>query len=136
MTSRCSPRIPRTTGASTSTFSPEHGRHDPVHRLGRDLLPVIRAVRHPDAGVEQPEVVVDLGDRPDRRAGISASRPLFDGDRGREPLDGIDVRFVHLAEELAGVRRKALDVATLALGVDRVKGERGLPRTGKPSKYH
>ncbi len=47
---------------------------------------------------------------------------------GRQPLDEVDVGLVHLAQELAGVRGEGLDVAPLALGVDRVEGERGLAR--------
>ena len=40
---------------------------------------------------------------------------------GRQALDEVDVGLVHLAEELAGVRRQRLDVAALALGEDRVE---------------
>src|SRR5262249_42957901 len=39
----------------------------------------------------------------------------------------VDIRLLHLAEELAGVRRQRFDVAALPLGVDRVEGERRLP---------
>ena len=37
-------------------------------------------------------------------------------------------------EELAGVGRERLDVATLALGVDRVEGQRRLARTRQPGE--
>ena len=37
-------------------------------------------------------------------------------------------------EELAGVGRQRLDVAALALGVDRVERERRLPRAGEPGE--
>ena len=40
-----------------------------------------RAVRHPDPRVEQPEVVVDLRDRADRRARIAGGGLLVDRDR-------------------------------------------------------
>ena len=43
----------------------------------------------------------------------------------------VHVGLVHLAEELAGVRREALDVAALALRVDRVEGQRGLAAPGE-----
>jgi hypothetical protein len=39
----------------------------------------------------------------------------------------VDVGLLHHLEELARVGREGLDVAALALGVDRVEGERGLP---------
>ena len=90
--------------------------------------PQLRAVRRAGARVEQAQVVVDLGDRADRRARIVAGRFLLDRDRGRQPLDGIDVGLLHEAEELPRVRRQRLDVAALALGVDRVEGERRFPR--------
>jgi hypothetical protein len=40
----------------------EHGVHDLSCTLPADGTPVVRAVRHPDAGPEQPQVVIDLGD--------------------------------------------------------------------------
>ena len=53
---------------------------------------------------------------------------------GRQALDEVDVGLVHLAEELAGVRRQRLDVAPLALGEDRVERQRGLARAGQPGE--
>ena len=47
---------------------------------------------------------------------------------GREPLDRVDVRLLHQAEELPRIGRERLDVAALPFGVDRVEGERRLPR--------
>ncbi len=76
-----------------------------------------------DAGVEEPQVVVDLGDRPHRRARVARGRLLVDGDGRREALDEVDVGLVHLAQELAGIRRQRLDVAALALGVNGVEGQ-------------
>jgi len=70
---------------------------------------------HP--GEEQPEIVVDLRDRPHGGAGVLAGGLLLDGDRGRQPLDEVHVRLVHLLQELAGVGREGLDVAPLPLGV-------------------
>ncbi len=92
------------------------------------------AMGMPDAGVEQPQVVVDLGDGPDRRAGVARGGLLVDGDGRREPFDEVDVGLVHLAQELAGVRREGLDVAALALGVDGVEGQRRLARPRQPGE--
>ena len=105
--------------------------HDLLRRLARDRLTADRAVRTTRAGVQQAEVVVDLGDGADRRAWIAAGRLLVDRDRRGEPLDEVDVGLVHLAEELAGIGRQGLHVASLALGKDGVEGERGLPRSGQ-----
>src|SRR3712207_8811357 len=60
----------------------------------------------------------------------------LDGDGRREPRDGVHVRLLHHLQELPGVGREALDVAALALGVDRVEGERGLARAGQRSEEH
>ena len=109
----------------------EHPVDDLLRGLAGDQPAAVRAVRHADAGVQQPQVVVDLGDRADGRARVARRRLLVDRDRGRQALDEVDVGLVHLAEELAGVRRQRLDVAALALGVDRVERERRLARPGQ-----
>ena len=97
--------------------------------LRADLFAALVAVRHADARVQQPQVVVDLGDRADRRARVARGGLLVDRDRRRQPFDVVDVRLLHLPQELASVRRERLDVAPLALGVDGVERERGLART-------
>ena len=106
----------------------EHLVDDLAHRLALDLAAALGAVRMADAGEQQPHVVVDLGDRADRRARVARRALLVDRDGRRQPVDLVDVRLLHLAQELAGVRRQALDVPPLALGVDRVEGEAGLAR--------
>ena len=100
---------------------------DLLRGLAGDGTTTDRAVRSTGAGVEEAEVVVDLGDRADRRTWIAVGRLLVDRHRGRQALDEVDVGLVHLTEELPGVRRQALDVAALALGEDRVEGQGGLP---------
>ncbi len=50
---------------------------------------------------------------------------------GRQAVDLVDVRLLHLAQELPRVRRQALDVAPLALGVDGVEREAGLAAAGQ-----
>jgi hypothetical protein len=92
-------------------------------------------VLHPDAGVQQAQVVVDLGDRADGGPGVAAGRLLVDRDRRRQALDHIDVGLVHLPEELAGIRRQRLDVAALTLGVDGVEGEARLARPGEAGEH-
>src|SRR5439155_13663562 len=49
--------------------------------------------------------------------------------------DVVDVRLFHLAEELAGISRQRFDITPLALGVDRVKGKRALPRPGQAGDH-
>ena len=92
---------------------------------------MVRAARDAGARVQQAQVVVDLGDRADRRAGIVRGRFLLDRDRRRQAVDVIDVGLFHHRQELPGVGRQRLDVAALALGVDRVERERGLAGAGQ-----
>ena len=114
-------------------------RHQRVHHLlnglGRDRIAALGAVRAADAGKEQPEVVVDLGDGAHGGAGIARGGLLLDGDGRRQPFDGVHVRLVHLLKKLAGVGREGLDVAALALGVDRVEGERRFAGAGQPGDH-
>ena len=112
-----------------------HHVDDPLERLRRDLAAAEMAVRDADVGEQQPQVVVDLGDGADGRARIRAGRLLLDRDGRRQAVDQIDVRLLHLLEELAGVRRQRLDVAALPFGVDRVEGERRLPRAGQAGDH-
>ena len=68
--------------------------------------------------------------------GIGAGRLLLDGDGRRQAVDQVDVRLLHLLEELPGVRRQRLDVAALPFGVDGVEGERRLARAGQAGDHH
>ena len=103
--------------------------------LGLDACTADRAVGDTGTGVEEAQVVVDLGDGADGGTRVARGRLLVDGHRGREPLDEVHVRLVHLPEELAGVGGQGLDVATLALGEDGVEGEGGLPRAGQAREH-
>ena len=111
---------------------PEAGLHDLVRHLvgglALDLAAAFGAVRRSHAREQQAQVIVDLGHRAHRGARVLGGRLLVDGHRRRQPVDGVEVGLVHLAEELAGVARQALDVAALPLGVDRVEGEARLAR--------
>src|SRR6185295_10468968 len=100
-----------------------HHVDDALEGLTGDLLAATRTMRDADVGEQEPQVVVDLGDRADRRSWVRSGRLLLDGDRRREALDQIDVRLLHLLEELPRVRRERLDIAPLPLRVDRVEGE-------------
>ena len=109
---------------------------DLLRTLPGDRLAAHGAMRPPHPGVEEAQVVVDLGDRADRRARVAVRRLLVDGDRRRQTLDEVDVGLVHLPEELPGVGGQGLHVAPLALGEDRVEGERGLARSREAGEDH
>ncbi len=105
--------------------------HDATGGLGLDWLVTLRARSSGQTGEEQFEVVVDLRDGADGRAGGFDIVRLLDGDGRRDALDAVDARFVHAVEELPRVGREGLDVAPLALGIDRVEGERRFARTAR-----
>jgi hypothetical protein len=80
------------------------------------------------AGVEKAQVVPDLRRRRDDRARAVAARALLDRDGGGQAVDRLDVRLLHLVEELPRVRGERLHVLALPLGEDGVEGERALAR--------
>ncbi len=106
----------------------QDGVGDLAGALARDRAAIVRAERGAGPGPQQPHVVVHLGHGPHRRSRVVAGGLLFNGNRGRQALDGVDVRLFHQTEELPGVGRQRLDVAPLALGVNGIEGERGFPR--------
>ena len=114
----------------------EDAVHDVAGGLGDDGLAGLGAMRLPDMGVEQAEIIEDLGGGGDDGPRVGAGAALLDGDRGREALDVVHVRFLQLVEELPGIRGEAFDVLALALGVDGVEGERGLARSAQAGDDH
>ena len=84
----------------------------------------MRVVADGEAGEEEFEIIVDLGQRADGRAGRADVVLLLDGDGGRDAVDVIDGGLVHAVEKLADVGREGLDVTALALGIEGVESER------------
>ena len=107
-----------------------------AHRLAFDRQAGRRRIGDSHPRPEQAHVVVDLGDGADGGARVLRRRLLLDRDRRRQAVDLVDVGFLHHLEELARVSRKRLDVATLALGVDRIEGQRRFARAGEPGEHH
>ena len=105
---------------------------DLLGSLSLEAGAVVRAVLLTNARVQETQIVVHLGNRSDRASGVTRGRLLVDRNSRREAVDVIDIRLVHLAEELTRVCRQALDVPTLALGVDGVESQARLSRTRKP----
>ena len=106
------------------------------HGLADDRQAGRRRIGHADPRPQQAHVVVDLGHRADRRARVARGRLLLDRDRRRQALDQIDIGLLHQLEELPGIGRQALDIAALALGIDRVEGERRLARARQAGDHH
>ena len=111
-----------------------HGQHlidDLLRSLAGDPAAAYRAVRGAGTRVEQTQVVVDLGNGADGGTWVAVGGLLVDRNCGREALDEVDVRFVHLAEELPRVGAQGFDVAALPLGKDGVESQGGLAGTGQ-----
>ena len=89
-----------------------------------------------DPGVQDAQVVVDLGDGANGRPRILGCRLLFNGNGRRETDDCVNGRFLLVSQELARVAGEAFDVASLPLGVQGVEGERRLARTGDAGEDH
>ena len=106
----------------------EHAVDHLLHRPAPQRLARDRMMGLAQMGEEQAQEIVDLRGGGDGGARIASGGALLDGDGGREALDEINLGLFHLLEELARVGGKAFDVAALALGVERVEGERGLAR--------
>jgi len=109
--------------------------HDVVHHLAHGLGlqggAVLGAAGFPDAGVQQPQIIVDLGDRAHRGAGVVGGGFLFDGNGRAQALDQVHVRFLHQRQELPGVGREGFHVAALTLGIQGIEGQGGLARAGQ-----
>ena len=116
-------------GAATSV---EDILHHIVGGIASYFQPADGGVGPPDPGEDHPEVIVDLGGGADRGAGIADVDLLLDGDGRRNPLDDIHVGLRHPSEELPGVGRQALGKPPLPLGIEGVKGQRGLPGARNP----
>ena len=96
---------------------------DLLGRLAGDGLAAVWTMRRRERAVEDAEVVVDLRDGRDNGARIAARRVLFNGNGRGQALDLLDVGLFHAVEKLPRIGRKRLDVAALALGIERVKGK-------------
>jgi hypothetical protein len=92
-------------------------------------------MRVPYAGVQNAQVIVDLGDGADGGPWIAGGGLLIDRDRGRQALDEVDVRLLHLSEKLSGIGGQRLHVSPLALGVDGVEGERAFAGAGEAREH-
>ncbi len=78
------------------------------------------------ASVEQTQKIVYFGDGANRRARIFARGFLLNGDDGTQTRNLVHIGALHVADEVARVGRKSLDVAALPFGVDGVECQRRL----------
>ena len=94
------------------------------------------AIHLAEAGEEDAQEVVDFSDGADRGARVAARGLLFQRDGGGQSFDLVDVRLVHLREELAGVGGKGFHIPALAFRIDDVERElcliRPIPKGRRP----
>src|SRR5205807_3636357 len=109
---------------------------DLLRRLSMNRFPGRRIVGLTNGGKENAEVIVNLGRGRDCRSWIGAGAALLDRDGRRKSFDEIDVRFFHLVEELPRISGETFHVTALALGVERVEGERRFPGTAQTGDDH
>ncbi len=114
----------------------EHVRDVVVERALEHAAAVLRATLLAGERPEQLRVVGDLGDGGDGAARRVAARALLDGEHRRKAMDKIDVGALELVEHLTRLRREALHVFAIALGVDRVEGQRRLARAAGAGEDH
>ena len=96
---------------------------DVLSRMLLNLLTTDGRVGLADAGIEQTQVFVDLGGGTNGRTRIARDDFLFDGDSGWNALDEVALRLVHTTQELAGIRRETLYIATLTFSIKGIKGQ-------------
>jgi hypothetical protein len=79
---------------------------DLLRRLPGNGLAALGAVWPTGAREQQAQVIVDLGNGAHRRTRVARGGLLIDRYCWRQTLNEVNVRFVHLAEELAGIGRQ------------------------------
>ena len=102
-----------------------------LRRLALDRVATYWAVRLADTSKKQPEVVVNLSDRSHGRSRIARGGLLIDRDCRAQSFDEVNVRLIHLAQELSSVGRQTFHVAALTFGKNCVEREAGFPRARK-----
>ena len=109
--------------------------HDFIHCVFFYFLAAEQAVGSSDTGKEKAQIIEDLGRGGNCRSRIACGIFLLDRYGGRNSVDQVDVRLLDPFQKLARVGRQRFDVTTLALRVDRIEGERRLPRTGDAGNH-
>ncbi|NGZ99052.1 MAG: hypothetical protein CV089_23575 [Nitrospira sp. WS110] len=95
------------------------------------LLLAVRADRLADFGKEQPQQIGEFRGGSHRRTGRAHRIFLFDGDRGADVDQPIDVRAGDLVEKHPRVGREGFHIAPLPLCKQRVKGQGRLAGPGQ-----
>ena len=87
------------------------------------LLATLIAVCSTDAGIEQTEIVVNLGGCSHGRAGILVGGFLFYADDRTQSRNLVNIRAFHVSQEVAGIGRESFDISALTFGKDGVESQ-------------
>ena len=126
---RAQVEVPRAAGPAVREHAGEELPQG-ARRERRDRPVGVRVVLHPEARVEQAQVLGHLRYRGHGRLERAARDALLDGDGGRDAGQPVDRGPRQLLDELARVGRHRLHEPALALGEDDVEGQGRLPRAG------
>ena len=87
------------------------------------LLATLIAVCSTGAGIEQTEIIVNLGGSAHGRAGILVGGFLFYADDRTQSRNLVNIRAFHITQEVAGIGRECFDISALTFGKDGVEGQ-------------
>ena len=116
-------------GNAVRFHSPKDVIDDFLNGSSGHFFPAGWAVRFSNSRPKEAEVILDFRDGRHGGARVVTTLFLIDGNGGRKSLNGITVRFFHLSDELARIRRQALDVPPLTFCVEGIKGEARFTRS-------
>ncbi len=100
------------------------------------LLTADGGIRAPYARVKQSEILIYLRRGAYRTARIARYHLLLDGDGWRDATYKVALGLVHSAQELSGIARERLHITALALGIQRVEGQRRFAGATDSGNYY
>src|ERR1700689_5123762 len=98
-------------------------RDDRLRALRGDRNLAVRAVLRTQSHIDQPQEMINLGQRRHRALEPAATGTLLDGHGGRNAVDGIQIRPRRGLHKLAGIGVEGFEVAALALVEQDVEGQ-------------
>ena len=113
-----------------------HPVQDPAAGERGDGAAALGAVLLAHLGIQQAQVVVELGDGGHGGVPASLAEALLDGHGGRYACQYVDVGPGHDLHELPRVGGEAVDVAPLAVRVDDVEGQGRFPGAAEAGHHH
>src|SRR4030095_10136319 len=85
---------------------------------------------------QEPQEMVNLRNRGDRRFASATSYTLLDGDRWGQSADQIDIWFFELLHELPRIRRHAVEKPALSLGEQDVECDGRVAGAARPCDHN